>query len=122
MVVIRVPKPPASASNPDRPISTLLKNQIVHLQEAEFRLPANKQTNIYINDIKTEGQASEYIQQVTARLHPAAAPRKAKRKTSKRTGTKSGFTIAAAGQKKRKAKGKPKAKAKKVVKAKKKRR
>jgi len=40
--------------NPDRPVSSLLKTQIVHLQEAEFRLPVNRQTNIYINRIKTE--------------------------------------------------------------------
>ena len=69
MTVIRVPKTPASAMNPDRPISGLLKNQIEHLQHAEFRLPIRDQTNIYINKIKTEGEAAEYIRQVTAMLH-----------------------------------------------------
>lgn len=73
MTVIRVPKTPASAMNPDRPISGLLKNQIVHLQHAEFRLPARDQTNIYINKIKTEGEAAEYIRQVTAKIHPEAS-------------------------------------------------
>ena len=69
MTVIRVPKPPQSALNKDRPISSLLKNQIKHLQEAEFRLPARAQTNTYINAIKTEGEAADYIRQVTANLH-----------------------------------------------------
>jgi hypothetical protein len=73
MTIIRVPKTPASAMNPDRPVSSLLKNQIEHLQAAEFRLPARQQTNIYINKIKTERQAAEYIRQVTARLHPEGA-------------------------------------------------
>jgi len=78
MTVIKVPKPPQSAMNPDRPVSSLLKNQIIHLQEAEFRLPANQQTNIYINRIKTEGEAAEYIRQVTAQLHPQGSPRVAR--------------------------------------------
>ena len=64
MTVIRVPRTPASAMNPDRPVGKLLRNQLVHLQEAEFRLPANQQTNIYINKIKTEGEAAEYIPRV----------------------------------------------------------
>src|SRR4051794_10534534 len=81
MVVIRVPKTPASAMNPNRRISSLLRNQIEHLQEAEFRLPANRQSNIYINDLKTEGQAAEYIRIVTAELHPQAAPKRKRHKT-----------------------------------------
>ena len=72
MTVIVVPKPPKAAFNADRPLSALLKNQILHMQEAEFRLPARQQTNIYINKIKTESQAAEYIGKVTARLHPEA--------------------------------------------------
>jgi hypothetical protein len=106
MTVIRVPKTPASALNPDRPISALLKNQIVHLQHAEFRLPVRDQTNIYINKIKTEGQAAEYIRQVTAKLHPksagggkaksripaAPAPRKPKRRTKSRANAKTKST------------------------------
>ena len=70
MTIVRVPRPPQSAMNKDRPVSSLLKNQILHLQEAEFRLPARDQTNIYINRIRTEGEAAEYIRQVTAKLHP----------------------------------------------------
>src|SRR3981189_2514407 len=87
MAIIKVPKPPRSAFDKNRPVSALLKNQIVHLQEAEFRLPARQQTNIYINKIKTEGEAAEYIRQVTARLHPEGAGRV-------------GFDIAAVGESK----------------------
>jgi hypothetical protein len=103
MTVIRVPKTPASAMNPNRRISSLLRNQIEHLQEAEFRLPANRQSNIYINELKTEGQAAEYIRIVTAQLHPEASARKLKRKSSGKART---FTIAAAGQSARKTKAK----------------
>ena len=73
MAIIKVPKPPASAFNPERRVSALLKNQLIHLQEAEFRLPANLQTNVYINAIKTEREAADYIAQVTAALHQAHA-------------------------------------------------
>lgn len=71
MTLIPVPKPPKSAMNPNRPVSTLLKNQIRHLLEAEFQLPVRLQTNIYVNAIKTEGEAADYIQRVTKALHKA---------------------------------------------------
>jgi hypothetical protein len=71
MVLIPVPKPPKSAMNPDRPVSKLLRNQVEHLQRAEFRLPLKQQTNIYINAIKTEGEAADYIRRVTEAIHGA---------------------------------------------------
>jgi hypothetical protein len=114
MAIIRIPKPPLSAINHDRPISSLLKTQIVHLQEAEFRLPVRQQTNIYINRIKTEREAADYIRQVTARLHPEGTASKARRgkKAEARPGTI--FTRAAVAAKKpaKKAKSKPKSKSK----------
>jgi hypothetical protein len=100
VTVIVVPKPPKSAFNKHRPVSALLKNQILHMQEAEFRLPARQQTNIYINKIKTEGKAAEYISKVTAKLHQEAA----KEVT---------FDIAAMGERKRARKAKTKAKSRK---------
>ncbi|HXM23354.1 MAG TPA: hypothetical protein VN948_19010 [Terriglobales bacterium] len=75
MAVIKVPKPPRSAFNKNRPVSALLKNQVLHLQQAEFRLPVRQQTNIYINKIRTEGEAAEYIERVTRELHPEGARR-----------------------------------------------
>jgi hypothetical protein len=99
MSVIKVPKPPESAFNKNRPVSALLKNQILHLQEAELRFPARDQTNIYINNIKTEGQAAEYIRQVTAKLHPAGSQQKS-------------FAVAAMGEDKPARKSGPKSKGK----------
>ena len=108
MSLIHVPKPPLSAMNKDRPVSSLLKTQIRHLQEAEFRLPVRQQTNIYINRIKTEGEAAEYIRQVTAMLHPEGA---AKRPRQKGKSAKSGtFDLAAVGESKSAKKSKPKSK------------
>jgi len=104
MTVIKVPKPPKSAFNPNRPISALLRNQILHLQEAELRFPARHQTNIYINKIKTEGEAAKYIQQVTAILHPG--------------GRRVGFDIAAMGEPKTPGKSSVKRKTKSKGKAK----
>jgi hypothetical protein len=75
MAVIKVPAAPKSSMNQDRPVSALLKSQILHLQEAEFRLPAQYQTNIYIHAIQTEGDAGEYIRQVTQAIHDAHAAR-----------------------------------------------
>lgn len=71
MVLIPVPKPPKSAMNRNRPVSNLLRNQMEHLQRAEFRLPIKQQTNIYINAIKTEGEAADYIRRVTQAIHDA---------------------------------------------------
>jgi hypothetical protein len=109
MTVIRVRKPPASAMNPDRPVPSLLKTQIAHLQEAEFRLP-RQQTNICINKIKTEGQATEYIRQVK-RLHPEGASRKVSQKAKGKVRPAATFTIAAMGDGKRAKKAMPNANA-----------
>jgi hypothetical protein len=81
MALIHVPRPPKNAMNPDRPANTLLKTQILHLHEAELKLPVGRQTDIYINAIKTEGEAASYIRQVTEAIHEgheAAAARRAK--------------------------------------------
>ncbi|HYW37277.1 MAG TPA: hypothetical protein VE957_04115 [Terriglobales bacterium] len=80
MTLIHVPKPNLqSAMNPDRPVSGLLKAQIQHLHDAERNLPLRHQTDIYINAIKTEGEAAEYIRQVTAAIHEAHEAAAAKR-------------------------------------------
>jgi len=103
MATIKVPKPPKSAFDKGRPVSSLLRSQLEHLQRAEFRLPADLQTNIYINAIKTEGEAADYIGQVTARLHAAHAGKGAPK-------AKGGIALAAAAEKaaqKRKSARKP---------------
>jgi len=57
----------------NRPVNSLLKVQMQHLHDAELKLPIGFQTDIYINAIKTEGEAAEYIGQVTAKLQAAHA-------------------------------------------------
>ncbi|MGE5322005.1 MAG: hypothetical protein ACM3SW_04050 [Actinomycetota bacterium] len=58
------------AYNHDRPISSLIRTQLLHLHTAEnLSLPPESRTNININDLHTEKHASEYIQKVTALLH-----------------------------------------------------
>jgi hypothetical protein len=107
MAVINVPKPPKNAFDKNRRLSTLLEWQIYHAQEAELALPVGQTTDIYVNAIKTEGEAAEYIRQVTEKVHelhgvPVAKP---SRKKSRR-----GLTLAASAQPKRKRKSQPKSK------------
>src|SRR5208282_3338467 len=79
MTRIVVPPLPENAINRCRPISALLKTQILHLHEAERRLPPRFRTEIYINEIKTEGDAAEYIRAVTEAIHEAHVAAVAKR-------------------------------------------
>jgi hypothetical protein len=79
MAVIKVPRPPKSAFNPNRPMSSLLEWQVEHLHEAEKRLPVQHRTDIYINAIKTEGEAANYIRAVTEAIHAAHAEAEAMR-------------------------------------------
>ncbi|MBZ5624259.1 MAG: hypothetical protein LAQ69_37015 [Acidobacteriia bacterium] len=81
--VVSVPKTEEDAYDHDRPISSLIEFQLKHLQEAEKSLPKRSQTNIDINTLKTERQASEYIQKVTAKLHPQGARKPRKKSASK---------------------------------------
>src|ERR1700690_3041552 len=80
MTLIHVPRPDVkSAMNPDRPVNALLKAQVQHLHDAERNLPLRHRTDIYINAIKTEGEAAEYIRQVTTAIHEAHEAAGAKR-------------------------------------------
>ena len=67
-----------AAYNHHRPISGLIRTQLLHLHAAEQHLPAKERSNININDLLTEHQASEYIQKVTAKLHARVEPGKQK--------------------------------------------
>ncbi len=70
MAVIKVPRP-RSAMDPDRPVNTLLQAQIQHLQQAERRLPLRYRSLIYTHAVQTEGEAAEYIREVTEAIHRA---------------------------------------------------
>lgn len=65
MALIHVPRPPKTAMDPNRAVSSLLRTQIEHLHQAEQKLPSRYRTNIYINAIKTQGEAAQYSREVT---------------------------------------------------------
>jgi hypothetical protein len=86
-LVMKVPKPPKSAYDHGRFISQLIENQIKHFNEVEKSLlkPGQKLTDV--SKIKTELEASKYLQGMTALMHPQGAekPQKAaKRRTIKK--------------------------------------
>jgi hypothetical protein len=105
MATIQVPRPPKSAHDPGRPLTSLLKSQVEHLHEAERRLPLRYRTETYANAIRTEGEAASYIRDVTEAIHKAHADAERLRRTGERK-----LEIAAAAEKrparKRKSKGK----------------
>jgi len=76
MALIHVPRPDPKSANPDRPVNALLQAQIQHLHDAERNLPLRHRTDIYINAIKTEGEAANYIRRVTEAIHDAHAAAK----------------------------------------------
>ena len=120
MALLPLPKPSKNAWNPDRPMSSLLKWQIEHLQAAELRLPARYQTDIYVNALRSEGDAANYIQMVTERIRQAHADAEAARLTPIRRGRKPVIEIAAVADEvaERRLALKPKAKKKVSVKKK----
>jgi hypothetical protein len=69
--VVQVPKPSKSAYNPNRPLekNQLIKAQVKHFREAEARLPEHLRTGINAAEIRTEGEASQYIRLVTKAIH-----------------------------------------------------
>lgn len=96
--VIQVPKPHPSAYDPDRPISDLVHNQILHLSVAERSLEKRHRSPLDVHSIKTERQASEYIHHLTKKLHERGEKSKPVRKKRSRLTKSAG--------KSRKAKGK----------------
>jgi hypothetical protein len=76
----------AAAYNHDRPISSLIRTQLLHLHTAEnLHLPPEMRTNININNLHTEREASEYIAKVTGLLHQhGKAQRKAEAAKARR--------------------------------------
>lgn len=70
MTVIKVPRP-KGVMNPNRPTSSLLLAHVRHLYEAEQKLPMGSRGEHYINAIRTEGEAADYIRHVTEAIHRA---------------------------------------------------
>jgi hypothetical protein len=71
--VIRVAKTPKSAYNPHRNASSLLLTQVAQIEKARQLHPQGHQVTLAPNDVRTEGDAAEFIGQVTRLLHPAGA-------------------------------------------------
>jgi hypothetical protein len=95
MAVIKVPKPPKNAFDKNRPLSTLLGWQIYHAQEAELALPVGHSTDVYVNAIKTEGEAADYIRQVTQRVQEMHGTAVQKPKGKAKAAGRRGLTMAA---------------------------
>ena len=97
MALITVPKPPKSAYNPDRPATSLLKAHVEHMREAESKLPIKYRSDFYTKAVRTEGEAAEYIRDVTEAIHEAHADAEKRRGARKK---KRRFEIAAAAEEK----------------------
>lgn len=68
---IRVPIPPPSAFNKNRPAGCLLQAQLRHFHHAESaRRPKEKRDGRRPEDIRTEGEAAAYIAKITKLFHP----------------------------------------------------
>jgi hypothetical protein len=69
---VRVPKSAEGAFNRNRPIgkNSLLANQVKHLHELESTLRKQLETGIRFEDVRTEGDAADYIRRMTAIFHP----------------------------------------------------
>jgi hypothetical protein len=83
--VIQVPKTDPGAFNPNRAAGKLLKSQTTHLREALIK-HLHEVTAILAVDLGSltnEGDVSEYIQKVTAILHPHGAPAAKKTKAKR---------------------------------------
>ena len=82
-LVMKVPKPPKSAYDHGRFISSLIHHQLRHFHDVEKSLLKDGQKLTDISKIETELQASKYLKKMTALLHPQGSgkPRRlAKRK------------------------------------------
>jgi len=84
MVLIHVPKPPKNAYDPNRPMGSLLKSQIDHLREAESKLPLRYRSEVYVKAVRTEGEAAQYIREVTEAIHEAHEEAQRRRRAPKR--------------------------------------
>jgi hypothetical protein len=78
--VVLVPKTPKESYNPDRPASSLLRAQILHLYQALQWHVAEIQAVLAINPrrLRTEREVSDYAEKVSRILHPHVAKRSGK--------------------------------------------
>jgi hypothetical protein len=74
MAVIRVPKTPKKAYDPNRPAGDLLKRQVEHLEWAVRPASQRDPKQLKLNMPRTEGEAAARIAKLTTQLHPVSAP------------------------------------------------
>ncbi len=99
--VVPVPRPHKPRFEPDRPITDLVRNQLLHFSLAQRTLPKHHQAPADVYSITTDQEASEYVRHITGKFHLHAAgklkpakksspaPRKrSKKKASARKGRK----------------------------------
>jgi hypothetical protein len=67
--VVKVQRPHAKRFEPDRPITDLVRNQLMHLSLAQRHLDKKHHHPVDVYSIKTDAEAAEFIRHVTARLH-----------------------------------------------------
>jgi|ERR1700728_176893 hypothetical protein len=91
--IVKVLKPHAKAYNPDRLMTELVRNQILHLSVAERHLEERHQTGTDVHSIRTEREASEYIRHLTSKLHGTKRAKGTARK-SRATKRKSASKVA----------------------------
>jgi hypothetical protein len=73
MAKIVVPKTPASAFNPERRPSDLIRRQVQHLEWALLPAAQRQPRRLRSGKVKTEAQAAEYIALLTERVQAAYA-------------------------------------------------
>jgi hypothetical protein len=120
MAVIRVPKTPKRAFNPNRPASALLKSQIQHLEWAIRPASQRKAQQLPTDVPATEGKAADRIAQLTQQLHPTVPVPPTAQPSPSGGGVYPPSAQAAAGTMKKRAAGRAKPKPKLTGKAKRK--
>jgi hypothetical protein len=64
---------PPDAANPGRPLSSLLREHVLAMREADQQFPPEQQTPVDDSHLASERGASQYIRAVMAKLHPQPA-------------------------------------------------
>ena len=116
MNLIAVPKPKSTMSQ-NRPMNTLLRAQVEHLQHVERRIPLKYRSKIYTQAIKTEGEEAAYIRHMTEAIHQAHLDAAKKRKVRHKPDASGSFIVAATAIPKRHKGSKRRAPKKKAPKA-----
>lgn len=88
--IVKVPKPDPKSYNPDRPITSLVQNQLFHLRVTELSLPEHHRSGMDLYSITTEAKAAKYIAHLTGKLHLAGGKQQRAKEESKSTEASSG--------------------------------